>query len=220
MSLPAIPAYHMPHCPAGGRVSWPLERERAVLLVHDMQHHFLRPFPQQAAPLADLMSNVVALREACAESAIPVLFSRQPGGQSPAQRGLLLDFWGPGLSAEPADTAMPDALRPRPGDHLITKTRYSAFHDTHLTALLAQLGRDQLIICGVYAHIGVQATAADAMMRGIQPFVPSDGVADFSLQHHQQALRHIADLYGRVSSTRDIIVALKQPRRLTAAGAR
>ncbi|WP_188196696.1 isochorismatase family protein [Nonomuraea sp. SYSU D8015] len=213
MSLPSIDAYLMPDSPVEGRVTWPIDHGRAALLIHDMQNYFLRAFPQPAAPpLADLMANVLSLREACVQHGIPVLYSRQPGGQSRAQRGLLLDFWGPGLSANPFDTAIPDPLAPRPGDHVIDKTRYSAFHHTHLAEVLAGLDRTQLIICGVYAHIGVLTTATDAMMRDIQPFVAADGVADFSRDHHEAALRHISDRVGRVMATRAIITALSQQR--------
>ncbi|WP_431929995.1 isochorismatase family protein [Nonomuraea jabiensis] len=192
-------------------MTWPLDRSRAALLIHDMQAYFLRPFPQPAAPpLADLLSNVLSLREACAQHGIPVLYSRQPGGQSRAQRGLLLDFWGPGLSDNPFDTAIPDALAPRPDDHVVEKTRYSAFHHTHLAEMLAGLDRNQLIICGVYAHIGVVFTAQDALRHGIKAFVAADGVADFSRHHHDMALRLISDRIGRVMATHSIITALSQ----------
>lgn len=61
-----------------------------------------------------------------------MLYSVQPGGQSPADRGLLSDLWGPGLSADPHDTDLPPALIPAPGDRVLVKHRYSAFHGTAL----------------------------------------------------------------------------------------
>ncbi|MEU6721195.1 isochorismatase family protein [Nonomuraea sp. NPDC046802] len=212
MPLPRISGYDMPDVPADAAVRWSLQRGRAALLIHDMQAYFLRPFADDSAPLADLMSNVHALREACAEHDLPVIFSMQPGGQSPAERGLLKDFWGEGMSAHPADTALPDPLAPRPGEHTIIKRRYSAFHGTSLEHLLTDLGRDQLIICGVYAHIGVLHTAADAMMRDIQPFVVADGVADFDRPRHETALDYISALLGRTLTTRTLITALSQQR--------
>lgn len=212
MPLPRIPAYEMPDAPVDAAVNWSPQRGRAALLIHDMQAYFLRPFADDSAPLADLMSNVYALREACSEHDIPVIFSTQPGGQSPAERGLLKDFWGDGMSAHPSDTAVPAPLTPRPGDTIISKRRYSAFHATNLAEQLNDLHVDQLIICGVYAHIGVLATATDAMMRDLKPFVVSDAVADFSREHHDMALRHISDRLGRVITTRALITGLGQQR--------
>lgn len=211
MPIPAIPSYEMPTSGWRCQVTWKPARERAALLIHDMQNHFLKPFPQASAPLADLMSNLVALREACSEADIPILFTGQPGQQTPDQRGLLADFWGPGIGAKPADAAITTPLTPRPHEHVIIKRRYSAFHGTGLAEVLTELGRDQLIICGIYAHIGVQATATDAFMHDIQPFVPADAVADFDRHHHDTALRHIAGRLGQVALTRDLIAAVRTP---------
>lgn len=70
--------------------------------------------------------------------------------------------------------------------------RHNAFLRSHLGRLLRSEGRDQLIVCGVHAHLGVLLTAADASMNDIQPFVVADAVADFSAEEHALALRWLA----------------------------
>ncbi|AQZ63045.1 hypothetical protein BKM31_17655 [[Actinomadura] parvosata subsp. kistnae] len=217
MSLPtALPAYDMPPTTAatltadisGPTTGWQLDPARAALLVHDMQHYFLRPFNPDRAPLTDLMANTLALRERCCELGIPVLYTLQPGGQHLDDRGLLADLWGSGSGPDPSDTGVPDALAPRPGDLCLTKRRYSAFFGTLLDEALTELGRDQLIICGVYAHIGILATTLDAFMHDIQAFVVADAVADFSAGHHATALRYIGQRCGAVRSTEHVRAAL------------
>ncbi|MFE7664797.1 isochorismatase family protein [Streptomyces celluloflavus] len=204
MALPAIAPYPMPTLDAlpAQRVDWTVDPRRAVLLVHDLQNYFLRAFTEGAAPLTELLENVGRLTAACRAAGIPVVYSAQPAGQSPAQRGLQQDFWGPGLPAEPADAAAIAApVAPQPGDTLLTKWKYSAFARTDLGEQLAGLGRDQLVVVGVYAHIGVLMTACDAWMRDIQAFVVADAVADFSAADHQQALRWAADKCARLTTT-------------------
>ncbi|MFE7609471.1 isochorismatase family protein [Streptomyces celluloflavus] len=204
MALPAIAPYPMPTPDAlpAQRVDWTVDPSRAVLLVHDLQNYFLRAFTEGAAPLTELLENVGRLTAACRAAGIPVVYSAQPAGQTPDQRGLQQDFWGPGLPAEPADAAAIAApVAPQPGDTLLTKWKYSAFARTDLGEQLAGLGRDQLVVVGVYAHIGVLMTACDAWMRDIQAFVVADAVADFSAADHQQALRWAADKCARLTTT-------------------
>src|SRR3982074_1683628 len=81
---------------------WTVEPDRSVLLVHDLQRYFLRAFPQGEAPVVDLVRNAALLRERCVELGIPIAYTAQPGSMTEQQRGLLKDFWGPGMPAEPA----------------------------------------------------------------------------------------------------------------------
>jgi bifunctional isochorismate lyase/aryl carrier protein len=173
-------------------VPWRIDPARAALLIHDMQNHFVQGFPAGRSPVVELVDNIAALRELAATLGMPVVFSAEPPAQAPSQRGLLADIWGPGIGHEADAAAIVPALTPRPGEHLLANVRHNAFLRSHLGRLLRSAGRDQLIVCGVYAHLGVLLTAADAFMNDIQPFVVADAVADFSAEEHALALRWAA----------------------------
>nr|QIE08483.1 isochorismatase [Streptomyces sp.] len=203
MALPAIAPYPLPtgdELPAN-RVAWTAAPSRAVLLVHDLQQHFLSAFPAGGQPLTGMLDNASRLVKECRRLAVPVVYSAQRGGQTPEERGLQLDFWGPGVADDPQALAMPEAVAPEPGDTVLTKWKYSAFVRTELEELLRASGRDQLVVVGVYAHIGVLMSACDAWQRDIQAFVVADAVADFSRADHDMALRWAAGRCAVVTTT-------------------
>ncbi|MEV4615240.1 isochorismatase family protein [Kitasatospora sp. NPDC049258] len=207
MALPTIAPYPLPgadQLPAP-KVPWTVDPSRAALLVHDLQNYFLDAFPADGPPLAPALANTARLLAHARAQGMPVIYSHQRGGQSRAERGLQYDFWGPGLPADERAQAMPELVAPADGDRLLTKWKYSAFARTDLAELLAATGRDQLVLVGVYAHIGVMMTACDAWAHDVQAFVVADATADFSADKHLDALRWAAEKCAVVLTTDQLL---------------
>lgn len=188
------------------KVNWTLDPSKAAFLIHDMQEYFLDFWGEESPFVVDLVRKIQALRKFCKKEGIPVFYTAQPINQDPKDRALLNDFWGPGIDKRPERQPIVSALAPEEGDQVLTKWRYSAFQRTPLEKILKDANRDQLIITGVYAHIGCLATAEDAFMRDIKPFFIADALADFSREKHIMALQIGADICARVLSS-DTLVA-------------
>ncbi|MER5258595.1 MULTISPECIES: isochorismatase family protein [unclassified Streptomyces] len=210
MAIPGIAPYPMPHqdvLPAN-TASWRPDPRRAALLVHDMQRYFVAPFPAAEEPALSLVGNARKLVERCRSLDIPVSYTAQPGDMTEDQRGLLKDFWGPGMRTTPEHRAVIDEVAPAADEAVFTKWRYSAFHGNGLMDHLRRAGRDQLIICGVYAHVGVLMTAVEAFTHDIETFLVADAVADFSADHHRMALEYAASRCSVVASTDTLLSQL------------
>ena len=208
--LPSIAGYDLPReaeLPTS-RADWTLDTDRAALLVHDMQAYFVDAFAPGVAPIAPVIDAIARLIAAARARGVPVFYTAQNGDQDRRDRGLQADLWGPGMRHAPEHQAIVAPLAPTDGDFVLVKHRYSAFQRSTLETLMRARGRDQIVICGVYAHIGCLMTAGEAFQLDIQPFFAADALGDFSRAWHDMALSEVADCCGVVHSTRQIIEAL------------
>lgn len=210
MALPSIEEYALPSAEElpSPRGPWVPSTARCALLVHDMQRYFLAPFAKDAAPLAPAIANLVRIIGHCRELNIPIFYTAQKGNQLRGGRGLQADLWGPGMRAIPEHESIIDELIPKPGDQVLHKHRYSAFQRSNLAALMRTKGRDQLVVTGVYSHIGCTATVAEAFQLDIEPFIIADATADFSRDDHLYALRWIARTCGVPLTTDQLLEKL------------
>lgn len=154
------------------------------------------------SPVPELLRNVNKVTESARSAGIPVVYTAQPANQDPNERALLTDFWGVGLTQ---DTEIVPEVSPQPEDIQYTKWRYSAFKKTPLLEWMKEEQRDQLVIVGVYGHIGILSTALDAFMLDIKPFVIGDAIADFSKEDHMNTLKYVASRSGSVKSVDEFI---------------
>ncbi|HDM8205716.1 TPA: isochorismatase family protein [Vibrio campbellii] len=208
MAIPKIASYKIPQSETfpENTVDWKIDPKKAVVLVHDLQTYFLNFFDKTKSPVPELLENVRQVLDNARAANIPVIYTAQPANQEPNERALLTDFWGAGLTQ---DTDIAPEVSPQAGDIRYTKWRYSAFKKTPLLQWMQEEQRDQLIIVGVYGHIGILSTALDAFMLDIKPFVIGDAIADFSEEDHLHTLKYVAGRSGCVKSVNEFIKTMK-----------
>ncbi|ARV72462.1 isochorismatase family protein [Vibrio campbellii] len=208
MAIPKIASYKIPQSETfpENTVDWKIDPKKAVVLVHDLQTYFLNFFDKTKSPVPELLENVRQVLDNARAVNIPVVYTAQPANQEPNERALLTDFWGAGLTQ---DTDIALEVSPQAGDIQYTKWRYSAFKKTPLLQWMQEEQRDQLIIVGVYGHIGILSTALDAFMLDIKPFVIGDAIADFSEEDHLHTLKYVAGRSGCVKSVNEFIKPMK-----------
>ena len=143
---------------------------RVALVVLDVQSLFAAPDGPFANTTAGPMIDAInALLAHARSTGVPVVHSRYVLRDDLRDAGLLA---GAGLDLEPfARTAALAGIDPRidvaEGDLHCEHHRPSAFFASDLDAVLAALGVDRLVLCGLSVNNAVAATARDAFARDV-----------------------------------------------------
>ena len=122
MTIQSLVAYQLPTAEElpTGRVNWPFEPGRAALLVHDMQHYFVDFYGPGNPLINQVIDHIAILIRQARALGMPVVYTAQPAEQSQADRALLNDMWGPGLTRAPERQPIVSALAPEPQDTVLT----------------------------------------------------------------------------------------------------
>jgi len=114
------------------------------------------------------------------------------------------------LLAGSADVEIDARLPVEQSDHLLVKKMPSAFHGTHLHAMLTAAQIDTTIIVGNSTSGCVRATAVDAISAGFRPIVPRDCVADRAPLSHTVNLFDMDSKYADVVTSDEVVRYLKR----------
>ena len=190
--------------------------EGCALAVIDMQNAYCDPAGYFASRATDKQACARVVQpcrqviDAARRAGVPVIYvvkvsfsERVPTiGFHNAKRdagGLMLaDSW---------DGAVIDALRPQPGEPLVQKLGYSAFHGTGFDPMLRRMGIRQLALIGVTTSICVESTVRDAAQHGLDVYVARDASAEWEPARHEQSIAQMGYAFARIVTAQQLVEA-------------
>jgi nicotinamidase-related amidase len=104
-------------------------------------------------------------------------------------------------------------LAPLPGEPVVDKPGYGAFHQTDLAQILQARGTRDLILTGVTTEVCVHSTLREAVDRGYRCVLAGDACGSAHPRLHAAALQMVAvegGLFGRVVNSEALIGELDQ----------
>lgn len=162
----------------------PISKDNSLLLVIDIQETLFKVCLDRER----VERNAVKLIEAAKALGLPVIATEQ---------------YPKGLG--PTSDAIAKALGPV---ERTPKTSFSCFGEPGLGERLEKTGRDQVIVCGIEAHICVYQTARDLAARGRPVHVAGDAITSRGEFDFRVALDRMREEGIKVSSTEMIIYDL------------
>jgi nicotinamidase/pyrazinamidase len=148
--------------------------QRKAVLVIDMLNDHLTPGGSLEVPRArEIVPALHARLDAARLAGVPVVYVCDEHDPDDPD----LDQWTThNLKGSQGAEVWP-AIAPKPGDHVVHKSTYSAFTGSKLAPLLDELRVETLVVTGCLTEIGLLATATDALQRGFAVEVPPDSQA-------------------------------------------
>jgi len=197
-----------------------LDASRCVLIIQDMQNDVVMEggaFASSGSPIhcreQNAIGNVRRLAEHCRRVGVPVIhvwFSRRADGrdltlnaplfEGAAEANALVEgTWG----AEPVP-----GLEAQPGDHIICKTRMSAWEGTNLETILRAEGRDMIIETGAWTNMSIEHTARTGADKGYVMIIPEDGCSTMNADWHRASIEYAMQNVALVTKVDAVIAAL------------
>ena len=197
-----------------------LDPSRSALIIQDMQHDVVSEggaFADSGSPRhareQNVVENIRRLAEHCRARGVMVVhvhFVVEPGApgltlNAPLFEGLadanalVRGTWG---------AAPVEGLEPKPGDHLVTKMRMSAWEGSALETVLKAGGRDTLIDTGAWTNMSIEHTARTGADKGYYMVVPEDACSTMNAEWHAMSIGYALRNVAIVTRTDDVIAAL------------
>lgn len=176
-------------------VTFEIDPLKTALIVFDMHNQLVKPqlfdplapqVPQIVKALAHieegLVPQVKRLIEHCRAKGIPLIYTYHAYRKDGSDMGFVGEILRGVKEKRRFIRGMEgiqiyDEIKPREGEIVIEKHRYSAFYGTDLELILRGMGKDTLIITGGVLDMGLESTVRDAVDRDFKVVLPSDGVA-------------------------------------------
>lgn len=186
---------------------------RTALIVNDIQKDIQAAFGDTDL-FRQMVANAVRLIAAARSAGIPVIYSRLGFRSdyldaSPLHAPMMRQFQI--LQRDTPGDDFVDELTPKDGDFIITRRRVSQFYQTELELLLRALQVDTVVITGCSTDHSVSSFARDASDRDLNVTVVNDACSPSKPHFQEPALAMIADFFGDVAPTDEILTRFSAP---------
>jgi ureidoacrylate peracid hydrolase len=218
-------AARLAHVPVLSTFESKIDPEHTALIVVDVQNDFCADDGMMAregldvTPVQRMADRLPRLVDAARAAGALVVFVRNV--YSTEANLYLSDTWleqaarrrGDSYTRRPVcaagswEAAFYGDLAPGPVDALVTKHRFSAFHNTDLETILRAHGIRTLVMTGVATNVCVETTARDGFVRDYYIVFLDDGTACYSDAEHQATLQVIDRYFGEVSDIATVVKA-------------
>jgi len=187
------------------RKDFKIQKDKAALLVIDMQRHFCDPESSFFVPHSDqLAKKLRTLVDAFHKKNRPVIFTRHI--DSNQKDNLMLRWWSEKIKKENPMSEIAEILKPSQGT-IVVKHQYDGFLNTDLEKILHSKGIRQVVICGVLTNLCCETTARSAFMRGFEVYFVKDGTATFSHTMHDASLLNLSYGFAVLTTIQDVVKA-------------
>jgi nicotinamidase-related amidase len=186
-----------------------LNREKAALLVVDMQYFFLDPAsPTFTCGGLAILPNLGKVIRAFRQAGRPVIFSRHVHHPDGLDAGIMGWWWeGMCLEGSPESEVHQD-ISPLQNEKVVFKHRYSAFYNTDLETVLRSFKVEDLVMTGIMTNMCCESTTRDAYNRDYRVFFPADGTGSVTEEMHLASLLNIAFGFAWVTDIDTVITQL------------
>jgi nicotinamidase-related amidase len=185
-----------------------LDPATTALVLIDLQQGILA-YAKAPYDAAAVMANAVPLAAAFHARKSPVVrvkvgFSADGGDMLKA----IVD--APNPAGAPPSNWLDDPadLPTRPGDIVIVKRQWGAFHGTELDLQLRRRGIRTIVLAGIATAIGVESTARFAWELGYDLVFAEDATSGPDAAMHANSFDKVFPRLGRVRATADVLAAL------------
>lgn len=170
-----------------------LHRDRAVLVVVDVQNRLLPSIDRGLEVVREVVRAIRGFQLVGAPVIVTEQYRRGLGATHPAIQEAILS--PPPADGDPgANDATPpgDAFAARPGFEPLEKMTFSCAADAAFLERLASVGRRQVVLAGVEAHVCVLQTALHLVDREYETYVLADAVSSRTARNREIALARMA----------------------------
>jgi len=201
-------------------VDFQLAASKTALIDVDMQNCFVENSPVAAPRGREILPRINRLAEACRRRGATVIHTIHVVRPDGSNTGVMGDII-PAIRAGLINKGNPQAELHReievgPGDIILEKPRYGAFHGTDLDLILRGRGIESVIITGICTNVCCETTAREANMRDFKVFFMSDATATFNTpeasadQIQPVVLATLRAAFAQVEDTETMIRKLEQ----------